>query len=58
MSSLITIYVLPIIQSILTSRIDGILEDWVKDSADTDQCAFNQILMESSISAVKRIKGK
>lgn len=57
MSSLITTYALPIIQSILASRIDGTLEDWVKDSADTSQCAFNQILMESFISAVKRIKG-
>lgn len=27
----------------------------MKDSADTNQCAFNQILMESFISAIKRI---
>lgn len=58
MSAIFTTYALPIIQSILASRVDDSLGDWVKNSTDANQGAFNQILMESFVAAVKRVKGE
>lgn len=58
MSAIFTTYALPIIQSILASRVDDSLGDWVKNSTDANQGAFNQILMESFVAAVKRVNGE
>lgn len=57
MSAIFSTYALPIIQSILASRIDSTMQDWIKKSISSDDSAFHQILMESFVSAVRRVVG-
>lgn len=57
MGAIFTAYALPILQSILASRIDTAMQDWIKDSDGSDCSFFNQVLMESFVTAVKRVEG-
>lgn len=52
-----TTYILPIIQSILASKISSTMDDWLKSSDDSDINRFNQIMKQCFIAAVKKVKG-
>lgn len=58
MSALITTYALPILQSIIASRIDSVMDRWAKSGdAASDEGRFCQIMKRAFINAVKKVKG-
>lgn len=57
MSALITTYALPILQSIIASRMDSGMAYWAKSADASDEGRFCQIMKRAFINAVKKVKG-
>ena len=53
----LTTYVLPILQSIIASRMDSSMNDWAKIENNSDEGKFNLIMKKAFIVVVEKIKG-
>lgn len=53
----LTTYVLPILQSIIASRMDSSMNDWAKIENNSDEGKFNLIMKKAFIAAVEKVKG-
>lgn len=57
MMTFMTTYILPVLQSIIASRMDAALYDWVKKEEASDEGRFCQIMKQAFVAAVKKVKG-
>lgn len=55
--TLISTLVLPILQSIIASRMDSAMDEWAKHDGDSNEGRFCKIMKQTFIAAVKKVKG-
>lgn len=57
MTAFISTLGLPILQSIIASRMDSAMDEWVKQDDASNEGRFCQIMKQAFIAAVKKVKG-
>lgn len=57
MMAFMTTYILPVLQSIIASRMYSALDDWVRKENTSDEGRFCQMMKQAFVAAVKKVKG-